>query len=236
MAPLIITARMAGGIAHSLPWGISLDGILASQLWHELKPSLDLPEPALDDDNPPDLDLPLARCIPSSGPWHWAATCAWPDPIPDSFDVHYWTGRVDHRHLEHLTATLPKVVSDRQGRYRARRMPLITTPCLTLTWHAVGDAARIRALLADVHALGKKRSQGEGRVLSWTITDAPQMDDFTAAHLSPTGGLGRPTPAACLAAHPNIPTGGRGLAAIRPPSMHTSRMHELLLPAAPMNL
>ena len=231
MIPLVITARMAGGVAHSLPWGISLDGILAAQLWHQVKPTLDLPSPALDADDPIDLDLPLARCTPSAGPWHWAATCAWPDPIPELPDIHYWTGRVDHRHLEHLAATLPKVISDRQGRYRARRMPLLTTPCLTLTWHAVGDPDQIRPILADVRAIGKKRSQGEGRVLSWDVATDDGLEEFAAGHLSPTGTLGRPVPPACLEGHDDVATGGTGLAAIRPPSMHPSRMHELRLPA-----
>lgn len=230
MEPLVIIARMAGGVAHSLPWGIALDGILASELWHQTKPSLDLDTPALDVDNPPDLDLPLARCAPTGDLWHWAATCAHPDPIPDHPDVHRWTGRVDHRHLEHLTTSLPKIVSDRQGRYRARRMPLLTTPCLTLTWYAVGDPDPIEDLLAGVHSIGKKRSQGEGRVLSWTVTPAPHLDEFTAGHLSPTGALGRPCPPACLTGR-EIATGGVGLAALRPPSMHPSRMHDLQLPA-----
>lgn len=230
MLPLIVTARMAGGIAHSLPWGISLDGILASQLWAQLKPSSGLTEPALDADNPPDLDLPLARCHPDQGPWHWAATCSYPDPAPTNPDVHYWTGRVDHRHLEHLTSSLPKVISDRQGRYRARRMPLVVIPCLTLTWHAIGDPPSIQQLLNQVRSLGKKRSQGEGRVLTWTVEPAPHLDPFTASHLSPSGHLGRPTPAGCLVGR-DVVDGGIGLAAIRPPSMHHSRMVDLHLPA-----
>lgn len=222
---------MQTGIAHSSPWTPTLDGILAAELWHQLKPSLGLTEPALDNPDPPDLDLPLARCTPTAGPWHWAATSGWPDPIPSSPDVHHWTGRLDHRHIEHLTAAaLPKVLSDRQGRYRARRMPLITTPCRTLTWSAIGNPIQIRSLLDGITSIGKKRSQGEGVVLEWMITPRADLSAFEAAHLSPTGTLARPCPPACL--QDNIVShGGRGLAAVRPPSMHPSRMHELNLPA-----
>lgn len=231
MEPLEVIAHMATGVAHTLPWGISLDGILASELWHQTKTSFDLATPALDADNPPDLDLPLAVCsTPDASQWHWAATCGYPDPIPPQPDVHHWTGRVDHRHVEHLATGLPKTVSDRQGRYRARRMPLLTTPCRTLTWHAVGDLDQVTKLLADVHAIGKKRSQGEGRVLSWSITRAPHLDEFSAGHLSPAGTLGRPCPADCLTGR-QILHGGLGLAALRPPSMHPSRMRDLHLPA-----
>lgn len=231
MIPLTVTATMATGIAHSLPWGIALDGILAAALWQDLKPARTTP--ALDVDNPPDLDLPLARCTPAEGPWHWAATCSWPDPLPGHSDVHHWTSRVDHRHLEHLTPSLPKVISDRQGRWKAYRMPLITYPCRTLTWTAVGDLEAITALLSQIPAIGKKRSQGEGQVLAWNVTPALHLDEFSAGHLTPTGELGRPTPARCLDGR-RVPFSGQGLAAIRPPAMHPSRICELYLPAPVM--
>ena len=50
-----------------------------------------------------------------------------------------WTGRVDARALEQVATELPKTVSQRQGRYRARRMPLLVTPTTSVTWQAVGD-------------------------------------------------------------------------------------------------
>lgn len=230
MVPLIVTAEMGTGVAHTHPWGISLDGILAAELWARHKHTHPNLTPALDADDPPDLDLPLARCTPPDGLWHWAATCAWPDPPPDHPEIHLWTGRLDHRSVEQLTCGLPRVVSDRQGRHRARCMPLMVTVCATLTWHAVGDPDAVRDLVASVPAIGKKRSQGEGRVLSWRVVEAPDMDVFTAAHLYPDGTLGRPTPAGCLTGHV-IVDGGQGLVGVRPPSMHHSRMAEVRLPA-----
>lgn len=230
MIPIVVTARMATGIAHASPWTPTLDGILAAELWHETKRHQPPPEPALDADNPPDLDLPLARCTPADGPWHWAATCAWPDPVPATPEIHTWTGRVDHRTLEHLTPHLPKVVSDRQGRYRARCMPLMVTTCRTLTWQAIGDPTAILEILDGVRAIGKKRSQGEGVVLGWQVTPTT-VDGFTAAHLYPDGRLGRPTPPACLTAHRELAQASPlGYAGVRPPHMHHSRFHDLHLP------
>lgn len=231
MIPITVTATMATGVAHTSPWGISLDGLLASELWHTRKAQDPPAEPALDAADPPDLDLPLARCVPDAdGPWHWAATCAWPDPIPTLPTVHTWTGRADHRALEHLTPALPKVLSDRQGRYRARCMPLLITNCATLTWSAIGDPDAITEILAGVIYIGKKRSQGEGRVLDWNVTPAPHLTPFAAAHLNPAGTLGRPTPPGCLTTHPELAT-PLGYVGVRPPHMHYSRMHELHLPA-----
>lgn len=234
--PLLVSADLATGIAQAAPWGIALDGLLASQMWAEEKAALsDLGEPAPDvraDSYPPDLDLPLARCRLPVHPdcWHWACTCAYPLQRVDDIDVHYWTGRADHRSLEVMTESLPAVLSDRQGRYRARRMPLLVTPCRTLTWRAVGDPEAIDRLLAGIISLGKKRSHGEGQVLKWRV-EPIEVDKFTAGHLHPDKTLGRPTPPECLHGLADVADGGEGTAGIRAPYMHASRQHPVRLPA-----
>lgn len=229
-----VRAHLAGGIAQAAPWGIALDGLLASQLWDRAKAEardngLEQPR-ALEQDTPPDLPLPLARCVSGDGTWHWAATCAQPDTTPGRIDVRPWMGRVDRRALEHATDWLPKTVSDRQGRYRARRMPLLVTPCLSVTWHAVGDLGAVTELLEDLVSIGKKRNSGEGHVLRWEVMPAPDLDAYAAAHLHPDGSLGRPTPSDCLVGR-DVVDGGRGRAGIRPPYMHPGRQLELHLPA-----
>lgn len=233
--PLAVRARLASGIAQAAPWGIALDGLLASQLWADRKAAGrdagEFTPGLLDVDVPEDLPLPLARCPAPDGRWHWAATCAHPEGRPDiPVEVRYWTGRVDHRSLEQLTPTLPAVLSDRQGRYRARHMPLLVTPCQSVSWRAIGDPEAIWALLDGITAIGKKRSHGEGHVLAWEVTPDPALDPWSAAHLHPDGTLGRPTPPHCLAGRA-IPDGGRGTAGLRPPYMHPARQHEVHLPA-----
>lgn len=49
-------------------------------------------------------------------------------------------------------------------------MPLLVTPCASITWHAVGDLDEVRRLLEPIGSIGKKRSSGEGHVLRWEIT------------------------------------------------------------------
>lgn len=234
MVPLRVRAHLASGIAQAAPWGISLDGLLAAELWAARKAEardrgLDCPR-ALEQADPPDLELPLAKCA-GGGIWHWAATCAQPDSPVSRIDVHTWMGRVDKRALEQMATDLPKTVSDRQGRYRARRMPLLVTPCRAIIWHAIGDPGAIQALLEAVTSIGKKRGSGEGHVLQWEVSAAPDLDPFAAAHLHPDGTLGRPTPEACLVGRGDVVDGGRGRAGIRPPYMHPGRQHELRLPA-----
>lgn len=223
LVPLLIRAHLAGGIAHASPWGTALDGLLAAELWADHKATArdrgELVPRLQDTDNPTDIDLPLDRCTSPDGTWHWAATSAHPDgPPTDTPDVHYWTGRTDSRALEELTPTLPATLSDRQGRYRARRVSLLVTPCPSVTFSGVGDPTAIAHLLRPLRAIGKKRSHGEGHVLRWEITPTPDVVWWDAAHLHPDGTLGRPTPDHCLHDHPDLLTGGHGTAGLRPPT------------------
>jgi len=234
--PLRITAHLASGIAQSAPWGIALDGLIAAEIWAEQKAAAraagDDYTRAMDQVSPPDLDLPLSRCMRAGDDlWHWASTCGYHGATSLPTDVRTWTGRLDHRDLETVATDLPKVISERQGRYRARLMPLLVTPCSSITWHAIGDRDDLQNLLGSIMSIGKKRSSGEGHVLSWEIEPDPTLDDFTAAHLHPDGTLGRPTPASCLRGLSGVSDGGVGLAGLRPPYMHQARQRELRLPA-----
>lgn len=231
--PLRITAHLASGFASANPWGIALDGLLASELRGIQKALLtglghDVVG-AMDSDNPPDLRLPLARCT-LSPTWHWAATCGQPSHPDIRPEVHTWTARVDARHLEQATSYLPKTVSDRQGRYKAHRMHVLVTPATSLTWQAIGDLDAISDLLDGISAIGKKRSQGEGHVLAWEVVTV-DVDEFAAAHCHPDGTLGRPTPIECLDAHPKLRT-HLAMAGLRPPYMHPSRRSPAYLPQA----
>lgn len=228
---LRITATLSHGIAHASPWTISLDGLLASQLWQEQKRANPEISQALAADNPPDLDLPLARCLIDPEHWHWAATCGWPNHPQPTPEIRHWASRLDHRHVEHTAHSLPRHISAEKGRWKAYYMPLPVTLCTSLTWHAHGDKNRIQDLLQGIVSIGKKRSQGEGRVSNWVVEEAPELDLFTAAHLSPSGELARPCPLPCLENRPEVPTGGLGFAAIRPPHMHPSRRTDAFLPA-----
>ena len=223
MIALQVTARLAGGIVAT-SWGVALDGLLAAVVSDRLKHAGDL----VDVDT--ELELPLARCELAGGEqWHWAATTAYILDEPGRVDVRSWTGRVDHRDLEMVAGSLPKVISGRQGRWRDRRMPLVVIPCRELTWTAVGDPGAVAELLAEVGSIGKKRASGEGHVLGWDVVERPDLDAHTAGHLHPNGRLGRPAPTGCLSAPAEI-SSGRGTAGLRPPHHHPDRQRELWLP------
>ena len=56
-------------------------------------------------------------------------------------------------------------------------MPLTIFLVPELSWYVVGDADRIRQLLARVTHIGKKRSQGHGRVREWIVE--PSSEDLS---------------------------------------------------------
>lgn len=233
--PVVVRARLASGIAQAAPWGIALDGLLAAGAWAGRKQELGLagtpPLPLPDTSDPEDLDLPLARCARGgTGLWHWAATCAYPEGRATELpDVRYWTGRIDERAAGQAARNLPAVLSARQGRYRARRMPLLVTVCAAVSWQAVGDPDAIAEAVGCLAAIGKKRAAGEGQVLQWQVSPSGR-GEWEAGHLHPDGTLGRPCPPACAAGHPAADR-PQATAGLRPPYMHPGRQHLLLLPA-----
>lgn len=239
MEPLQITAHLQAGVVFSAPWGIALDGLLAAQVHAKAKAELEeaggIHTPVLELEDVADLALPLARC--GQGPdWHWAATCAWPGALEEGaeegrdLEVRSWFSFPDHDMIERLVAELPRHVDDDRGRWRRYAMPQLVTTTPSLTWRAVGEAQAISDLLGQIHAIGKSRARGEGTVTCWQVEPAPDLDEWSAAHLHPDGTLGRPCPASCLAGHRPVPDSGPGWTGIRPPYLHPSRRRLLHRP------
>ncbi|WP_394276130.1 hypothetical protein [Luteococcus sp.] len=229
MVPLLVTARMATGVVTAHPWGIALDGILAAQLWAQIVDTTPADQVAWPSTTPvpPDLDLPVARCtVAGADLWHWASTCSHASLVETQVGYRYQPA--PGALMESYTAAMPASINP-GTRWSRREVPHLARVTQELTWRAVGDPTRIRSLLEPVTAIGKGRHHGEGRVLSWTVTEHPDADPWAYSHLHITGHLGRPTPPACLpddlvANHPPM------LAGLRPPAMHPSRQHHLCTP------
>lgn len=239
MRCLEITATTPFGVVSGRPWGISLDGILASVLWADAKQLVDpagarVVEPYSPAVSPPDLALPLQRCVAPDGTWHWMCTFGLVDHPDDDLDVRLRTRRTDHTGMARLAETVSANIFDTRGRYRARTVPALAAVTSTVRWRAVGDATEINDLLARVGEIGKHRNTGEGVVTDWTITPAvPEQSQWAYGHEHQPGVLGRIAPAHCVhtAPTPVREHGGRSRAAIRPPYIHASRVTEAYLPA-----
>lgn len=234
MEPLIVRAWLESGLVMS-GWGIGLDGLLAAELWHDMKADARADGialvPAGPREEPLDVPLPLARCELAGGDWwHWAATTARPDSLEAGSEARYWTARVDHRDLEQVAGVLPKVVSGRQGRYRSKHMPAVAVRCRSVSWRAFGDLAAIAGVVESIATIGKRRSSGEGRVTRWEVFADPAGDVYSNGHLHTDGSLGRPAPDECVQAA-GIDVAGHGVAGLRPPVLHPLRQRQLALPA-----
>lgn len=235
MTPLTVTAHLEAGLAHAGPWGIALDGLLASQLHAGDIENAGIR--VMEDPAPQSLELPLARCG-TGRDWHWAATCSWPvDGHGHPPQVAWWISRADQNDLVDVAERCPQTISELKGRYRRYRMPLLVTACTAVTWRAIGDPDRISELLTTIPAIGKKRTSGHGRVTAWEITTEPALDRWDAAHTHPDGTLGRTTPAACLDGHAGVIDAGAGPAGLRPPYMHPhTQRPRLRLPTHPSSI
>ena len=183
MIALQITATTPHGVVLSRPWGVALDGLFASVLWHRRKWAARAAGEtfAYQHSQTPDiLDLPLARCgdPEQDADWHWMATFADLHPQPQDAtepDIRWRTSRTDRTRLQHLSPVIgSQAVSDSTGRYQRRVVPVMAHPATRLTWRAVGDPDRIRDLLTDLPSIGKHRGVGEGLVTRWEVSETPR--------------------------------------------------------------
>ncbi len=113
--------------------------------------------------------LPLAVCADGGDPyWYYASSWAqWPE---DADGQDTWNKRLATTHIGLLAETgRPMRVQIKRGCYRAYHMPIFYRSALYVEWYCRGDVEQIGALLAPVMHIGKKRSQGWGRVVRWEI-------------------------------------------------------------------
>ncbi|EUA38341.1 hypothetical protein I549_4316 [Mycobacterium avium subsp. avium 2285 (R)] len=238
MIALQITATTPHGVVLSRPWGVALDGLLASVLWHRRKwaaRAAGVPFAYDHNEFPEDLDLPLARCgDPDADPdWHWMATFADLYPRCDSgTDIRWRTSRTDRSRLQHLCTSIgSQAVSDSAGRYQRRVVPVIAHPVTTLTWRAVGDPERIADLLTDLPSIGKHRGVGEGLVSKWEVIETPEAPLWEAGHEHEPGVLGRTVPERCVHHRGELAVGALGAATVRPPYIHPASRTQAYAPA-----
>lgn len=239
MIALQITATTPHGIVLSRPWGVALDGLLASVLWHRHKwtareaghhvtyQPTEIPET---------LQLPLAHCgdPDHDTDWHWMATFAdlHPriQPVTEP-DIRWRTSRTDRHRLQHLTPTIGRhVVTDTAGRYQRRIVPVMAHAATHLTWRGVGDPEQISDLLTDLPSIGKHTGVGEGLVTRWEVIETPQIAQWSAGHEHEPGVLGRTAPPRCVDER-SIATGPLGTGALRPPYLHPASRTSAYQPA-----
>lgn len=118
--------------------------------------------------------LPLDTVRFGRRDWFYKSSWAqWPDHTVEGQD--YWNKRVDSQWLDLVDFgnRRGKVVT-RQGRYKSYHMPIFYRSALWIDWYCVGCIDSLRLLLPIVTHIGKKGSQGWGRVRKWVIEPWPE--------------------------------------------------------------
>jgi len=161
--PLMVTARLDGPIILT-QHAPALDALLAYAVAQEVG----LPPLEVQGDEAPTVEVPLARS--QCGRYHQA-----------SFGI----ARAERSELSHFNRKFPievaQAIGDAKvnrvdvssGRNKSFRLPQerIHLEADRVTWFAIGDIPEVRALLSWVTRLGRKRSQGAGRVAEWRVVE-----------------------------------------------------------------
>lgn len=220
---LLVTASLGAPVASGpLPWGRrNLDGLLAYALLDRLDrhPSV-LSGPVIR------LPLPLLSVPVGDGSGSvWA--CSELRPSGPAVDGYVrWRKRPDEEAaLEWLAGRrLPRS----SGPHRAYDEPLAVTATCDVTAVCVGYPDTIRSLLERVSSIGKKRSQGYGRVRSWRVDELPGRVEPRWALVDQAGQATRAIPVE-LATRLGI-SGRVVVAGWRPPYWLTSDWREVVIP------
>lgn len=116
--------------------------------------------------------IPLQRKS-AGGVWFYACSFAdWGDVWAD--DTGFWAKRFDQASADLIDFDGRRGKIDvSSGLYKGYQMPVYTRSALRVYWYAVGDMERVRDLLSDVTHIGKKTSQGYGRINLWDVEAWP---------------------------------------------------------------
>lgn len=170
--PLRITATLRTGVMSDnyLP----LDAILYYQVFRRAYGAQEYTLPGAKQQQqqaPPPMPLDKATV---NGWWMW--TCSFAQWGPHSDGQSFWVKRFDQAYsgLIDFRGKRGKV-DNGSGKYKAYNMPVYYRHALYVRWYATGDREAIRSLLVDVTHIGKKTSQGFGRVNQWTVEPWPEQ-------------------------------------------------------------
>lgn len=178
MIPLRVRAWLRCGILCDL--NLPLDGILLYQAMRRVNGPRDADWPGMIAPSAARaVTLPLACANTGQPTWFYLCSFAqWPAHAQEG--KAYWTKHIDMRRIDMVDMQRASKIQIAKGRYRSYHMPIFYLATQYVEWYCVGRQGEIAELLRDVWAIGKKQSQGWGRVARWEI--APWPDDWSVRH------------------------------------------------------
>lgn len=172
--PLRVTAWLRTNVISDeyLP----LDGIIrdAAMFYHHGFKPVSFPGGELRNPNLPTKSMPLEKRV-RGGIYYYACSFAHPQPWWIAEGIDYWNKRFDFN-LSNLINFQGKrgTVNTQSARYRAYHMPVYYRVARKIEWFCFGNKDMIKKYLALVTNIGKKRSQGWGRVAKWEVEYWPE--------------------------------------------------------------
>lgn len=117
--------------------------------------------------------LPLGISNPGRRIWYYQ--CSWAQWSNEVKGRDYWNKRFDAKFADLIDfdKRRGKVIIE-QGRYKAYHMPIFYRVALWVKWYCIGDKADIEYHLSTTTHIGKKMSQGWGRVIRWDVEPWPE--------------------------------------------------------------
>jgi len=174
--PLIITAELVTPIIHAEQAGTHLDSILSFAALTALPMQSEFGDGACVVPLPLHLAFVSAQGLPL-----WACTPLMPKESVEGRE--YWHKRYPTQRADFGSKQLANTSA---GRWREYRVPLRTDSTSALHALCIGNQAEIERLLAYVSHIGKKGTQGFGRVARWTVTPAAhEVNDVLAMRAVP---------------------------------------------------
>ncbi|MFA5636873.1 MAG: hypothetical protein WC977_13330 [Anaerovoracaceae bacterium] len=174
MMPFRARAWLRTGVVSDAT--LPLDGVLLYQAMRRKYGPQQATLPGTVVVQPEAADVPLKIVGLGQPDWFYACSFAqWPRDTAEG--KAYWEKRVDTKRLDIVDLGRASRVVVEKGRYRSYHMPVFYRAALWVEWFGVGDIETIDALLRDVWAIGKKTSQGWGRIIRWEV--APWMADWS---------------------------------------------------------
>lgn len=168
---------------------LPLDGILLFEAMRQQYGPQLLTTPGVTADIPL-IDLPLEK-RGGGGLWYYACSFAQWGPFADG--SNYWNKRFDLRYEAAVDFDNRRGrVLVEAGRYKAYHMPVFYRHALSVSWYCVGDTTAVRGLLSNITHVGKKTSQGWGRIIKWEV----KRVDYDWSVYGGDGELMRSVPAA----------------------------------------
>lgn len=141
--------------------------------------------------------------------------------------VEHYTKRITAEHAGLLAASERRIMATTNSWTKSYRLPLRVRAVPCVRWFATGNERSIKKALRDCRSIGKKVSDGYGRVKEWTTEPA---DDYSWVAPSPDGMVLMRT----LPVDPWLPDGLLGyrksFGAPSPPYWHPERFTEILIP------